>query len=94
MMILSFKSKALKAFWKTGDWSKLRPDWVPKLEYILDTLDQAGSPQAMDIQGFGFHPLKGDRKGTFSVWINRNWRVTFKFEGEDAIDVDMEDYHG
>jgi toxin HigB-1 len=93
-MILSFKSKALKSFWQTGDARKIRPDWVPKIDYFLDVLEQARNPEAMDIQGFGLHALKGDRKGTWSVWINRNWRLTFRFEGEDAVDVDMEDYHG
>lgn len=45
----------------------------------------------MDLPGFGFHALKGDRKGDYSVWVSGNWRITFGFDGEDAIRVDLED---
>jgi toxin HigB-1 len=47
----------------------------------------------MNLPGFDFHGLKGDRRGTFSVTVTGNWRVTFRWRGEDAIDVDYEDYH-
>jgi proteic killer suppression protein len=48
----------------------------------------------MNAPGFGFHALKGDQAGRFAVSVSRNWRITFSWEGEDALDVDMEDYHG
>ena len=47
----------------------------------------------MDLPGLRLHELKGDRKGAWSVTVSGNWRVTFRFEGKDAIDVDYEDYH-
>jgi len=47
----------------------------------------------MDLPGFKLHELKGKEKGTWSVWISGNWRVTFKFKGADVIDVDYCDYH-
>jgi proteic killer suppression protein len=47
----------------------------------------------MDLPGFRLHPLKGKSKGHFSVWVSGNWRVTFRFEGVDAVDVDYADYH-
>ena len=47
----------------------------------------------MNLPGLNFHQLRGDRKGTYSVWVNGNWRVTFQFLGKDAKDVDYEDYH-
>jgi proteic killer suppression protein len=40
-----------------------------------------------------FHPLKGDRRGEFAVSVSGNWRLTFRFEGEDAVAVTLEDYH-
>jgi toxin HigB-1 len=46
----------------------------------------------MNVPGFGFHPLKGNRAGTYSVWINGNWRLTFRWD-EGATDVALEDYH-
>ncbi len=53
----------------------------------------AAEPNALDLPGFKFHALKGDLKGRYSVWVAGNWRITFAFDGEDAIDVDLEDYH-
>ncbi len=50
-------------------------------------------PEDMNIPGFKFHQLSGDRKGTYAVTVTGNWRITFRFDGEDAIDVDLEDYH-
>lgn len=47
----------------------------------------------MNVPGFRFHPLKGERKGSYAVSVSGNWRITFKFDGENAVDVDLEDYH-
>ena len=58
------------------------------------TIDAATRPRDVDLPGFGFHALKGDRSGQYAITITRNWRVTFRWQGEDAIDVGFEDYHG
>ena len=63
------------------------------LERMLDLLDACATPTDMAVPGFKFHELKGDRKGTFSISVTGNYRITFRFEGEDAVDVDLEDYH-
>lgn len=47
----------------------------------------------MNLPGFGFHPLRGNRKGTYAVDVSGNYRLTFRFEGENVVDVDLEDYH-
>ena len=47
----------------------------------------------MDLPGFRLHPLKGHWKGHWAVSVSGNWRVTFRFEGGDAYDVDYLDYH-
>ncbi len=60
---------------------------------MLLTLDAATAPEQMDLPGYRFHPLKGDRKGHFAVDVSGNWRLTFGWQGMDAIDVDLEDYH-
>jgi proteic killer suppression protein len=93
-MIRSFRSRALKRFWTKSDASGLRPDWVRKIERQLEALDQSCQPKDMDIIGFGFHALTGDRKTEFAVIVSPNWRLTFSFEGQDAINVNLEDYHG
>ena len=63
------------------------------LERMLDLLDACATPTDMAVPGFKFHELKGSRKGTFSISVTGNYRITFRFEGEDALDVDLEDYH-
>ena len=52
-----------------------------------------GSKSIASPYPYNLHPLIGDRKGTWSVRVSGNWRVTFRFEGEDIRDVDYEDYH-
>ena len=47
----------------------------------------------MNLPGYKFHGLKGERKGVYAVSVSGNWRITFEFEGEDAINVVLEDYH-
>jgi toxin HigB-1 len=93
-MIASFSSRALKRFWERSDVSRLPAQFVRKIELVLDTLDAATMPRDLDLPGFGFHALKGDRRGQYAVTITRKWRITFRWSGEDATDVDFEDYHG
>lgn len=60
---------------------------------MLDLLDASKQPEDMKLPGYDFHPLKGNRKGTYAISVSGNWRITFEFEGENAVDVDLEDYH-
>jgi len=92
-VIRSFKDKGLERFASKGDPSKLSVQRVERLTRMLAALQDAAVPGDMDFPGWRFHPLTGDRKGTFSVTVSGNWRLTFKMDGEDAIDVDLEDYH-
>jgi proteic killer suppression protein len=89
-VIKSFRHKGLERFAKSGDRSKLS---VPNVERILSRLDVATSPQEMNIPGWRFHGLKGDQAGRFAVDASGNWRITFGFDGQDAVAVDLEDYH-
>ena len=93
-MIRGFRHKGLQRFWTKSDASGLRPDWIAKIERLLEALDFARSPQDMAMLGIGFHPLRGDLKGRYAMTVSRNWRLTFGWNGENAIDVDLEDYHG
>ena len=92
-MIRSFKNKGLRKFAEKGDASKLSVRNEGKVRRILAALDVATAPEQMDIPGYRFHPLQGDNMGRFSVTVTGNWRITFAFDGEDAVDVDLEDYH-
>lgn len=92
-MILSFRSRGLKRFWEKNDPTKLPPDRVGKIAMILDRLDGAVEPQDLNLPGLGFHQLVGQNRGRFAVSVSANWRITFSFNGNDAVDVDFEDYH-
>lgn len=60
---------------------------------ILGVLDVAQAPADLSIPGFRTHELRGDLAGQWSVWVNGNWRVTFRFVGQDVELVDYQDYH-
>lgn len=92
-MIRSFRSKALKRFAESGDASRLSVRNVERVRRILTQLDEAARPEEMNLAGWKFHPLKGSDKGRFSVWVSGNYRITFGWIGNDAVDADLEDYH-
>lgn len=92
-MIKTFRHRGLERFFTKGDYRGIPAQFAPRLERLLDRLDASTAPADMHLPGYKFHELKGDRKGTFSVAVSGNWRLTFRFEGEDTINVDLEDYH-
>ena len=92
-MILSFRSKPLRRLFEQGDRSKLSVPNVGRIERILERLTLAAEPADMDMPGYRFHQLKGTSKKRYAVDASGNWRVTFGWNGEDAVDVDLEDYH-
>jgi proteic killer suppression protein len=92
-MIKSFKHKALRRFFEAGEVGGINPDHAARLARILDRLEASTGPKDMDLPGYKLHPLKGDCKGDWAVWISGNWRVTFRFDGSDAVNVDYCDYH-
>ena len=92
-MIRSFRSKALRRFAETGDASKLSVPNVDRVRRILRALNEAKSPEQMNIPGYRFHSLRGRDKGRYAVDASGNWRITFGWTEGDATDVDLEDYH-
>ena len=92
-MIRSFKHKGLERFFLTGAKAGIRPEQAVRLRLVLAQLHAAATPEDMALPGLRLHQLKGDRKGAWSTTISGNWRVTFSFDGKDAVDVDYEEYH-
>jgi toxin HigB-1 len=92
-MIRSFAHKGLEALFTKGTKAGVQAAHVPKLRRLLAHLDAATRPEDVNIPGWRFHALKGDLAGHWSVTVNANWRVTFTFDGTDAIVVDYLDYH-
>ena len=66
---------------------------IARLERILARLEGSMTPDDMNLPGYRFHGLKGRDRGRYAVDASGNWRVTFAWDGEDAVDVDLEDYH-
>jgi proteic killer suppression protein len=93
LVIRNFKHRGLKRLYEDGDGRGVRPDLVDTVERILSVLDDATTPQALNIPRYRLHPLKGDLKGLWSVTVRSNWRIVFRFEGTDAFDVELIDYH-
>ena len=90
-MIRSFRHRALGAFWNAGDRSGLRADLSVRLELRLSRLHQASRPEDMNLPGFNFHRLRG-RPVRYTVHVNGPWCLTFAWDGEDAVRVDLEQY--
>lgn len=93
MAIKTFKNKRLKKFFETGGKSGIQPALAFKIELILEQLDAAMEPKDMNFPGSDFHPLKGNLKGFYSVHVNGNWVIIFRFEEGEAVDIDLIDYH-
>jgi proteic killer suppression protein len=93
-MIKTFKSKALKELYLEGNEAKIDPNHVKKLKMILARLDAIHTfPKDMDLPGFNLHALKGKLHDFYSVKVDKNWRVTFRYEKQDIFDIDYQDYH-
>jgi proteic killer suppression protein len=92
-MIRSFRSAPLRRFAERGDPSKLSVQNPDRVRRILRTLNEATQPEQMNVPGFRFHALRGRDKGRYAVDASANWRITFAWDGPDATDVDLEDYH-
>ena len=92
-MIRSFRHKGLERFFLKGTKSGIQSQHEQRLRLILGRLQVSVGPKDMDLPGLVLHPLTGQRKGTWSVRVSGNWRVTFSFIDRDTVDIDYEDYH-
>ena len=92
-MIVSFRHKGLKLLYDTGSARGVQPAHKAKLLSLLAALDVAAGPEELALPSYRLHPLKGEMKGNWSIWVNGNWRVTFRFTGTDVELVDYQDYH-
>ncbi len=92
-MIKSWKHKRLQRFFEYGNVAGICPEHSKRLKIILSRLNAAIRAEDMNTPGLRFHSLSGNMKGFYSVVVNKNWRIIFKFEGQDAILVDYLDCH-
>jgi proteic killer suppression protein len=92
-MIKTFRHKGLERFFREGSKAGIQSKHEKRLRLQLGRLDAARSAAEMNLPGWRWHPLTGDLKGHWAVWLDENWRLTFSYEGADAVFVDYEDYH-
>ena len=91
--IKAFRHKGLKKFFESGVKAGIQVSHAKKIELILDRLDAATEVKDMNFPGSNFHPLRGDLKGFYSVHVNGNWTIIFRFLDGEASEVDLIDYH-
>jgi toxin HigB-1 len=93
-VIKSFRHAGIEQFFKTGSKAGINPAHAEKLSTQLFALDHARSPSDLGRAGWNLHPLKGDLARHWSIKVNANWRLTFRFDREDVVLLDYQDYHG
>ena len=92
-MIRSFRHKGPRRYFSEGDSRGIDGRLAGRIRRLLDRLEACTKPGDMNLPGFGFHELKGSRKGAYAVDVSGNLRMTFRFDSGDALDVNLEDYH-
>ncbi len=92
-MIVSFRHKGLNLFYEKGDPSKLQPQHISKIRLILTRLDAARAPKQLNVPGYGLNQLKCALNNFWSVKVDKNFRIIFRVNQENAHDVDYTDYH-
>ncbi len=92
-MIRNFRHKGFEKFFRTGSRAGIASHHAGKLRTILTALNVVGSPEQMKAPQWKLHPLEGDFAGFWSVRVDGNWRIIFRFEGEDVFDVNYLDHH-
>ncbi len=92
-MIETFKHKGLERFFANNDKRAIPAQSAARIERLLDKLEASIKADDMDLPGNKFHALKGDRAGEYAVTVTGNLRITYRFDGQHATDVNLEDYH-
>jgi len=92
-MIRNFRHKGLERFFTSSETRGISTKHSARITRLLDRLESASKPEDMNLPGCGFHGLSGYTPKRYAVKVSGNWRITFAFDGEDALDVNLEDYH-
>ena len=96
MDVRNIRHKGLRRFVEKNDSSGLPADFVEKIRNIVSFLQEIESAEELKaVVAWRAHQLSGDRKGTWSLTVTRNWRITFRTDETDTaiVDLDFEDYH-
>jgi proteic killer suppression protein len=94
MRVVSFRNRELERFWRHSEMRGVVRRYEEKLRAMLTVIAEAENVAELDtVPGWRLHPLKGDRKGVWSLKLPHNQRLTFRVEGSVVSEVDVEDYH-
>ena len=94
MRIRNISHKGLRGLYESDDPKGLPADTVGKLRKMLAFLDSIASEEEVrDVPTWKAHRLTGDRRGTWSLHVSRNWRLTFEIDGDELANINLEDYH-
>ena len=94
MKVRGFSHKPLKRFYEDGATNGLPSGTVKKLRTIFAVLDRMKNVEELKVWPlWKVHMLTGGRKGTWSLHVTRNWRLTLRIEANEIFDIDLEDYH-
>ncbi len=92
-MIISISHKNLRLYFEEGNGAKLPHEQLGKISRILTSLDAVSSEDDIKALGSGIHKLSGNMKHFWSIKTSANYRIIFRFEAGDILDVDYLDYH-
>lgn len=92
-MIKTWRHKGIKRLFETGSTAGIQAKHAEDLKQLLFQLANAIKPEDMNTPGNDFHKLSGNLKGYYAVKVSKNWRLMFGFQEQDAVDVDLIDYH-
>lgn len=92
-MIVGFRHRGLRRLYEQGDRRYIPPEYADKIERILARLEVAVTPENMNLPGYRLHRLSGNLNGFWAVSVSGNWRLIFRFEAGNFMDVDLVDYH-
>ena len=92
-MIKSFIHRGLRDFWEKGKTNRIPPDLRKRIQGRLDALDGAKILSDLNVPGFDFHALDRQKPLRYTIHVNGNFCITFEWDGEGAVRVDLEDYH-
>ncbi len=92
-MILSFRHKGLERFFATGSTRGIQAIHAARLRELLTALNVARDPQDLARPSWRLHGLSGDKAGLHAVTVQANWRLTFRFVGQNVELLDYLDYH-
>lgn len=91
-VIESFRHKGLQELFEKGSSARIQKALADRALRRLDAIDAAKSPEALNLPGFDFHGSQGKPK-RYSVHVNGPWCITFEWQGESALKVDLENYY-